>query len=158
MIKTSCFLKDIGDFAIFNNVYSKHFISKSARSCVFTLVFVPCQKSNHIISLLRYSLSIHCDYYTTFSGIIIDTDGKVIGQMHKKIKQLMEEHRCTNCRLAKESNLSHFTVTKMINKNNVPTLPILEAVCKVFGITMVQFFSDDELHALTPEQQKLEVP
>lgn len=84
VIKTSCFLKDIGDFAIFNNVYSKHFTSKSARSCVFTLVFVPCQKSNHIISLLRYLLSIHCDYYTTFSGIIIDTDGKVMGQMHKK--------------------------------------------------------------------------
>ena len=82
--KTSCFLKDIGDFAIFNSVYSKHFISKPARSCVFTLVFVPCQKSNHIISLLGYLLSIHCDYYTTFSGIIIDTDGKVMGQMHKK--------------------------------------------------------------------------
>lgn len=78
--------------------------------------------------------------------------------MHKKIKQLMEEHRWTNYRLAKESNLSHFTVTKMFNKNNAPTLPTLEAVCKVFGITMVQFFSDDELHALTPEQQKLEVP
>lgn len=83
--KTSCFLKEISVIlTFFNNVYSKHFISKPARSCVFTLVFVPCQKSNHIISLLGYLLSIHCDYYTTFSGIIIDTDGKVMGQMHKK--------------------------------------------------------------------------
>lgn len=67
----------------------------------------------------------------------------------------MEEHRWTNYRLEKESKLSHFTVTKMFNRNNAPTLPTLEAVCKVFGITMTQFFSDDELHALTPEQQKL---
>lgn len=34
VIKTTCFLADIGDFASFNEVYAKHFISKPARSCV----------------------------------------------------------------------------------------------------------------------------
>lgn len=34
VIKTTCFLADIGDFAAFNEVYAKHFISKPARSCV----------------------------------------------------------------------------------------------------------------------------
>ncbi|MCI6087136.1 RidA family protein [Selenomonas sp.] len=34
VVKTTCFLADIGDFAAFNEVYAKHFVSKPARSCV----------------------------------------------------------------------------------------------------------------------------
>lgn len=34
VIKTTCFLADMGDFAAFNEVYAKYFVSKPARSCV----------------------------------------------------------------------------------------------------------------------------
>ncbi|MBO6164051.1 MAG: RidA family protein [Lachnospiraceae bacterium] len=34
VIKTTCFLADIADFAAFNAVYAKYFTSKPARSCV----------------------------------------------------------------------------------------------------------------------------
>ena len=34
VVKTTCFLADMGDFAAFNEVYAKYFISKPARSCV----------------------------------------------------------------------------------------------------------------------------
>lgn len=34
VIKTTCFLADMADFAAFNKVYEKYFISKPARSCV----------------------------------------------------------------------------------------------------------------------------
>ena len=34
VIKTTCFLADIKDFAAFNGVYAKYFTSKPARSCV----------------------------------------------------------------------------------------------------------------------------
>ena len=34
VIKTSCFLADINDFAEFNDVYAKYFTSRPARSCV----------------------------------------------------------------------------------------------------------------------------
>jgi reactive intermediate/imine deaminase len=33
VIKTSCFLADIADFAAFNGVYAEYFTSKPARSC-----------------------------------------------------------------------------------------------------------------------------
>ena len=33
VVKTTCFLKNIADFAAFNAVYEKYFISKPARSC-----------------------------------------------------------------------------------------------------------------------------
>lgn len=34
VVKTSCFLADMGDFAAFNEVYAKYFTEKPARSCV----------------------------------------------------------------------------------------------------------------------------
>lgn len=33
-VKTTCFLYDMNDFAAFNEVYGKYFVSKPARSCV----------------------------------------------------------------------------------------------------------------------------
>lgn len=34
VIKTTCFLADMNDFAVFNEVYAKHFTHKPARSCI----------------------------------------------------------------------------------------------------------------------------
>lgn len=34
VIKTTCFLADMNDFAVFNDIYAKYFTSKPARSCV----------------------------------------------------------------------------------------------------------------------------
>ncbi len=34
VVKTTCFLADMNDFAVFNEVYGKYFTHKPARSCV----------------------------------------------------------------------------------------------------------------------------
>lgn len=34
VVKTTCFLADMADFAAFNAVYERYFVSKPARSCV----------------------------------------------------------------------------------------------------------------------------
>lgn len=34
VFKTTCFLADMADFAVFNEVYAKYFVSKPARACV----------------------------------------------------------------------------------------------------------------------------
>ena len=34
VVKATCFLAEIADFAAFNEVYAKYFVSKPARSCV----------------------------------------------------------------------------------------------------------------------------
>lgn len=34
VVKTTCFLADMGDFAAFNQIYGKYFTEKPARSCV----------------------------------------------------------------------------------------------------------------------------
>lgn len=33
-VKTTCFLKNMSDFSVFNGIYGKYFTSKPARSCV----------------------------------------------------------------------------------------------------------------------------
>ena len=72
-----------------------------------------------------------------------------------RIKDMMMERGWTEYRLAKESGLSHSTVTNMFKRNNAPTLPTLEAVCAAFGITLVQFFSEGNPLELTDEQRTL---
>lgn len=76
--------------------------------------------------------------------------------VQNRIKKLMGERGWTDYRLAKEANLSHSTVTNMFNRNNAPTLPTLEAVCRAFGITLSQFFAEgDEPVQMTAEQRIL---
>lgn len=73
----------------------------------------------------------------------------------KRIRQLMEARGWTDYRLAKEANLSHSTVTNMFNRNNAPTPPTLEAVCKAFGITLSQFFSEGNNPSELTEEQRI---
>jgi len=37
VVKTTCFLTDMGNFSAFNEVYARHFTGKPARSCVAVL-------------------------------------------------------------------------------------------------------------------------
>lgn len=74
----------------------------------------------------------------------------------KHIKELMDERNWTTYRLSKEAGLSHSTITNIFKRNNAPTFPTLEAVCKAFGITLSQFFSEgNSLEELTAEQRTL---
>lgn len=74
----------------------------------------------------------------------------------KRIRQLMEERGWSEYRLSKESKLSQSTIANVFKRNNAPTLPTLEAVCKAFGITLPQFFSEgSDPIELTEEQKEL---
>ena len=74
----------------------------------------------------------------------------------KRIKQLMEERGWTDYRLAKEANLSHSTITNLFKRNNAPTLPTLEVICRAFGITLSQFFAEGgKAVEMTDEQREL---
>ena len=74
----------------------------------------------------------------------------------KRIRELMKERGWSEYRLAKEANLSNSTIFNMFNRNNAPTLPTLEAVCRAFGLTLVQFFSEgDSAVEMTEEQRNL---
>jgi len=72
-----------------------------------------------------------------------------------RIKKLMFERNWTEYRLAKEANLSQSTIANLFNRNTLPGITTLEAICSGFGITMAQFFCDGNFTELTPDQKNM---
>lgn len=72
-----------------------------------------------------------------------------------RIQQLMDERGWTMYRLSKESGLHIKTVCNMFNRNSMPSIPTLEAMCKAFGISVPQFFSQMEIEEVTPELKEI---
>ena len=74
---------------------------------------------------------------------------------HSRLRQLMAERGWTAYRLAKESGLSESTLANIFKRNTVPSIATLEAVCSAFGISLAQFFADQNMVELTPELKEL---
>jgi len=75
--------------------------------------------------------------------------------VRERLIQLQQQRGWTDYRIAKEAGLSSNTVSNIYRRYNVPSIPTLEALCKAFGITMAQFFAEDDLVELTPEVREL---
>lgn len=72
-----------------------------------------------------------------------------------KLKELQQRYGWSDYKIAKEAGLSPNTVSNIYRRGNTPSMVTLEALCKAFGISMTQFFAEDELVELTPELRKL---
>ena len=75
----------------------------------------------------------------------------VLERLHK----LQTEYGWSDYRIAKEAGLSQGTVSNLYKRNTIPNLFTLEAICKAFGITLSQFFADNDSIELTPELKEL---
>ena len=74
---------------------------------------------------------------------------------HERLRQLLKERKWTEYRLAKKCGLSESTLANIFKRNTVPSIPTLEAICKGFGITLSQFFTENETVELTPDLKEL---
>ncbi len=74
---------------------------------------------------------------------------------NEKLRELLKQKGITEYRLAKNSGLSDSTIKNIFKRNTVPSIPTLEAICKGFGITLSQFFAEDELIETTPDFKEL---
>ena len=72
-----------------------------------------------------------------------------------RLEQLMEERGWTIYRLAKESHIPWSTVRNMFKRNNDPSLFTLESICKGLGMSLAQFFDENNQSGLTDEQRRL---
>lgn len=73
----------------------------------------------------------------------------------EKLRILLEKRGWSEYRLAKESKLSQSTIKNIFRRNNVPSIPTLEMICSGFGITLSQFFAENEMVELTPPLKEL---
>lgn len=67
----------------------------------------------------------------------------------------MNERGWTEYRLSKKCGLSESTLANIFRRNTMPSITTLEAICNGFGITLSQFFAEDEMVELTPELKNL---
>lgn len=72
----------------------------------------------------------------------------------QKLMLILEDRGWSEYRLAKESNLPHSAVLNIFQRNNQPSISTLEAMCNGLGITLAQFFTEDESLVMLTEEQK----
>lgn len=73
---------------------------------------------------------------------------------HQRLRQLLDENGWSEYRLSKMCGLSESTLANIFKRNTIPSVPTLEAICKGFGITMSQFFSEGNDPVVLTEEQK----
>lgn len=85
----------------------------------------------------------------------ISLKGGDIMDVITRIKQLATERNWTEYRLVKETELAPSTIANIYHRDTIPSIPTLEIICTAFGITLSQFFSDDNMISLSAEQAEL---
>lgn len=69
----------------------------------------------------------------------------------EKLRCLLAERGWTEYRLAKKCGLNQSTIANIFRRNTVPSIATLAVICKGFGITLSQFFAEEETVELTPD-------
>lgn len=74
-----------------------------------------------------------------------------------KIVQLRKDRGWSEYQLTEKSGLTQSTISTWYRKDIIPSITSLERVCGAFGISLSQFFLDenDFTVVLTPQQKRL---
>lgn len=73
-----------------------------------------------------------------------------------KIKELRDARGWSTNQLALEAELTQSTVSTLLTKpNSLPSLDTLARLCNAFGMTLAQFFMEEEENELVNAQEKL---
>lgn len=74
---------------------------------------------------------------------------------NERLRRLLNERGWTEYKLAKKCGLSQSTIANIYRRNTVPSIATLEAICNGFGITLSQFFADEDMVELTPDLKRV---
>ena len=75
----------------------------------------------------------------------------------KHIRELCENRNWSIYKLAQESGISYSTLNNLFHRGNVPSVTTLSKICNGLGISLSEFFSENEntYQTLNTEQQSL---
>ena len=73
----------------------------------------------------------------------------------EKIDKLRTQKNWTFYKLAEESNLPLSTITNMYVRKSLPSINTLIAICGGLGITLSQFFADNEIDTQNEQEREL---
>ena len=72
-----------------------------------------------------------------------------------RIAEYRLDRNWTEYELARRSDLPQSTISSWYRKELLPSISSLEKICAAFGITMAQFFTEDENIIVTDEEKAL---
>ena len=74
--------------------------------------------------------------------------------VNKKIEKMCYQRGWSMYELAQEAGITQSTLTSMIKRGNPPKIDTLICICEAFGITLSQFFMEDEQLEVLNENEK----
>ena len=74
--------------------------------------------------------------------------------INKKILDMCENRGWSLYMLAERSDIPYSSLNSSINRNASPKLDMLERICKAFGISLSQFFTEDEECEMLNKREK----
>ena len=74
----------------------------------------------------------------------------------KHILELCTKYSMSRYRLSQKTEISQSALSDIIKGKSMPNLYTIEKICKAFGITLAQFFADEDIIPdLTSEQKEI---
>lgn len=86
--------------------------------------------------------------------IVVKLYCEVLMNVVEKIRKLQWERNWTDYKLAKEAGLSQSSLVTLYARNTPPKIETLQCICNAFGITLSQFFLEDEKVEVLSENEK----
>ena len=74
--------------------------------------------------------------------------------VNKKIEELRFQRGWSRYELAQEAGITLSTLTSIIKRGNPPKIETLACICNAFGISLAQFFIEDEKIEILNEAEK----
>lgn len=75
--------------------------------------------------------------------------------INKKIEKLRFQRGWSMYELAQEAGITQSTLTSMMQRGTPPKIDTLTSICEAFGITLSQFFLEDEEMEILSQDEKL---
>lgn len=76
--------------------------------------------------------------------------------VNKKIINMCNERGWSIYELSLQTGITQSSLSSMFQRGNPPKIENLQSICEAFGITLSQFFIEDEqMEPLTPKEKKL---
>ncbi|MBQ7226779.1 MAG: helix-turn-helix transcriptional regulator [Clostridia bacterium] len=71
----------------------------------------------------------------------------------KKLNKLRLERNMSVYRLAELSGINQSTLANTFSRGTIPSIQNLELICEALGLTMAQFFAENEREALLSDEE-----
>lgn len=72
----------------------------------------------------------------------------------ERIRHLRDQRGWTNYRLTEEAQLNNSTLQHMFERGTMPSIATLTAICNAFGITLSQFFCEEDSTIVLSEEEE----